>query len=267
VCVECHCLNALCFLCSADPPDMEMYYEAADGVWRCRRGTSQGESYHSKYHHLFLANHYSPHVFTLKRLAFNHNWNTRAGIANNGDKDWGTADVCELEKIQAICLANGMPNPVPHLKPVKRLTAEEKHRLHISKLPLEAAATLGADIPASCYASAPAHPRIEDDESEFCESHLGLMIPVHEQLCLLQYLVFFMKSAQNEKTISFLSCYCVLDFHLIDNSGDCCSIWLFCMKSALKKKTARFFSFTVYLTFILLTSMLARSPSLLHAAR
>jgi hypothetical protein len=65
-------------------------------------------------------------------------------------------------------------------------------------------------------------------------------------------LVFFMQSAQNEKTISFWSCYCVLDFHLIDNSGDCCSIWLFCMKSELKKKTARLFSCYCVLDFHLI---------------
>jgi hypothetical protein len=150
---------------------MEMYYESVDGVWRCRRGTSQVESYHSKYHHLFKATFYSPIVFMLKRLAFNHTWNTRAGIANNGDQDWGTTDVRDLEKLQALCEANGMPNPVPRLKAVKRLTAEEKHHMHLSKLPLEAAAILGADIPASCRASAPAPVLIEDNESAFCESH------------------------------------------------------------------------------------------------
>ena len=108
----------------------------------------------------------------MKRLGFNHEWNMKAAYANNGDKDWGTTDVRELEKIKTICLEKGFLDPLPELKVVERLSDEERRRLNISKLPLEAAAALGEDIPASCWASAPAAKLLEDDEAAFCESRL-----------------------------------------------------------------------------------------------
>jgi hypothetical protein len=149
---------------------MVMYFETADGVLRCRRGTSAVEGYHSQYHHAFHASFYSPAHFLLRRLAFNHSWNTKAGIANAGEKDWGTSDWRELEKLQAICLQHGLANPIPELSPVRRLSPEQKRSLDISKLPLEAAEAMGAYIPASCKPGAPAPAVIqEDSEAAFCK--------------------------------------------------------------------------------------------------
>jgi hypothetical protein len=160
----------------ADPPGIEMYYQV-NGVWYCRRGTSAVESYHSKYHHLLQASHYSPEHAARKDSAFNHQWNVNAGIAHAGNKDWGSPDWRELEKLQALCEANSLGNPVPEPQPVKRLSPEEHERLQLSKLPLEAARAMGLEIPSpSQQATAPAGvPIVQpgDGESELRKFSMG----------------------------------------------------------------------------------------------
>ena len=167
--------TALTLYCAADPPGIEMYYEV-NGVWYCRRGTSAVESYHSKYHHLFQASHYSPEHAFRKDSAFNHRWNVNAGIAHAGEKDLGTPDWRELETMQAIFRANGLVDPVPWLQPVKRLSPEDLDRLQLSKLPLEAARAMGMDIPLpnqQATTSAVAHiVQPGDGESELRKYHM-----------------------------------------------------------------------------------------------
>jgi hypothetical protein len=151
-----------------------MWYKDVNGNLRTRRGTSAVESYHSKYHHSSPASHYSPELFEKRRSSFNHNWNVRAGITNAGEKNWHTPDTRELEMLQGICLANKW-ELIPGLVPVKRLTADERRKLELSKLPLAAAVALGADIPSTSTTPAPAVASVvrddEDAEAAYGEAH------------------------------------------------------------------------------------------------
>ena len=164
---------------SADPPGIGMWYVDSKGKIKTRRGTSQVESYHSQYHHSFPATHYSLPLFLKRRSSFNHNWNVRAGIANSGEYDWGTPDTRDLEKIKVTCERNNWKDQVPALVPVKMLSKAEILELQLSKLPLAAAVTLGADIPSTSTTATPA-PHVDDDPEasyrEFPRSlHAGTM--------------------------------------------------------------------------------------------
>jgi hypothetical protein len=98
-----------------DPKGIPMYYKKKGGKEGTCRGTSQDETYHRHWHHSARASNYSVPMFLARRQDFNHRWNTRMGIANEGEVDWGTTNYMTLERIKVLSTST---DPAPSLEPV-----------------------------------------------------------------------------------------------------------------------------------------------------
>jgi hypothetical protein len=115
-----------------------VYFERPNGTRICLRASSIVESYHSKAHHFFDASGYSPYLYNIKQLYFNHRWNIGIDVRDGNMEMYGTLDWRKLEQLKLLCISRGIADPLPGLRVVPLRTREQQAQDARDRMPMAA---------------------------------------------------------------------------------------------------------------------------------
>ena len=87
-------------------------------TWRCKRGSSKLEGYHSNLNGILQSGNTSPEVAKARICLFNLRWNVLADIKNAGGTDYGSRDLLQLRRIRESSARCGVGNLYPDLRDV-----------------------------------------------------------------------------------------------------------------------------------------------------